>query len=251
MRTLKYTPKMVTLLSAGKKLEAIKEARGVYDLQITQAKEMVNAYQPGGNNYYTFVDLDATPESIQGSVPTTQSANNTITENNHTLSFCCPNCGCSQVENSIGGKIEHAVAWAVTKAAKSYFMGDYGGMTGGVENDIIKEEVPFQQVCSYCHHTFHASKSQIESGKYSMSKSQSDRLTETYNRRLKIVKDKEVKMIKEEASKKLSRIVFAGAALLVGILIIATCELKLQERLDCPLIPGRSCSHAFLYSSDS
>ena len=287
MKAIEYTPKILTLIRAGKKLEAIKEAKDFYGISLVEAKNMINSYQPGGNNYYTTMELNDTPEytpdidepifkrtmkkkficavcgyiykgdaapekcpickapasklselqdagdvtyatvhtkPVESTTSVIQESQQLANTNEDILPYCCPNCGSNQVEKSIGGKLEHAAAWAATKGAKAYIMGDYGSFTAGVENDIIKEELPLQQVCNYCHYTFHARKSQIEAGKYSMSRKESARLTEAYNRKLKAVKDGEVKKIKEEASKKLPRLGFAGAALLIGFLITATCE---------------------------
>jgi hypothetical protein len=271
MKTLEYTPQILTLISAGKKLEAIKMAKDLYGLSLQEAKNMIDSYRPGGLNFYTTFELntksDYTPEiaklinegkiseavreakntygiseenaqkmienypqsetstkPVKSTKPIRQERQQQAKNNEDILPYCCPNCGSNQVEKSIGGKLEHAAAWAATKAAKAYVMGDYGSFTGGVENDIIKEELPFQQVCNYCHQTFHARKSQIEAGRYAMSKSKSSQLMNAYNRKLKVVKDEEVNTIKEEASKKLSRIGISGASLLIGLLIIATCE---------------------------
>lgn len=271
MKTLEYTPRILTLISAGKKLEAIKMAKDLYGLSLQEAKNMINAYRPGGLNFYTTFELntksDYTPDIVElinegktldavlkvkdryglsaedakkmidnypqskkstkpvESTTTVRQENKQLAKTNEDLlPYCCPNCGSNQVEKSIGGMLEHAATWGGAKLIKSAVLGDYGGLTGGAENEIIKEEVPFQQACSYCHYTFHASKSQIEAGKYSMSRKESARLTEVYNRKLKVVKDGEVKKIKEEASKKLPRLGFAGAALLIGLLITATCE---------------------------
>jgi len=287
MKAIEYTPKILTLIRAGKKLEAIKEAKDFYGISLVEAKNMINSYQPGGNNYYTTMELNDTPEytpdidepifkrtmkkkficavcgyiykgdaapekcpickapasklselqdagdvtyatvhtkPVESTTSVIQESQQLANTNEDLLPYCCPNCGSNQVEKSIGGMLEHAAAWATTKAVKSYVMGDYGSYTGGAENEIIKEEVPFQQVCNYCHRTFHASKSQIEAGKYAMSKAKSSQLTEAYNRRLQSVKNGEVRRIKEAASKKLPRIGYAGGAFLLGLLITATCE---------------------------
>lgn len=234
MKAIEYTPKILTLIRAGKKLEAIKEAKDFYGISLVEAKNMINSYQPGGNNYYTTSELNDTPEYSTDVVTGTKPVESTphvrqenqraVNTNEDLLPYCCPNCGSTQVQKSIGGKLEHATLWAATKAAKSYILGDYSSFTGGAENELIKDEVPFQQVCDYCHQTFHARKSQIEAGRYAMSKSKSSQLMNAYNKKLKVVKDDEVNTIKEEASKKLSRIGFSGAALLIGLLIIATCE---------------------------
>lgn len=144
--------------------------------------------------------------------------------NTNELSFCCPNCGSNQVGKSIGGKLEHAAAWAATKGVKSYVMGDYGRFTGGAENTILKEEVPFQQVCSYCHHTFHARKSQIDAGRYALNAARAAQLMEAYNMKLQVVKDNEVAETRKQAAKNRDRALLALAALGVGALICATCE---------------------------
>lgn len=140
------------------------------------------------------------------------------------LQFVCPNCGSSQVHKSLGGKAEHAAAWGVTKVLKSTLMGDYGRLTGGLENHIIKDEVPFQHVCDYCHRTFHARKSQIEAGAYSMERSKADILMETYNKKLQAIKDKEVCEIKERAMGKLKYVAISVSILFLGIIICANCE---------------------------
>ena len=285
MKTLEYTPRILTLISAGKKLEAVKMAKDLYGLSLHEAKEMIDSYRPGGLNFYTTFELntksDYTPEiaklinegkiseavrkakttygiseenaqkmienypqsktntkPVESTTPVRQENQRTVNTNEDLLPYCCPNCGSNQVEKSIGGKLEHAAAWGGAKLFKSAVLGDYGGLTGGAENEIIKEEVPFQQVCNYCHRTFHASKSQIEAGKYSMSRRESARLTEAYNRKLKAVKDGEVNRIKEEASKILARLGFAGAALLIGLLIIATCEHQTTGLFGLPSYTG-------------
>lgn len=285
MKTLEYTPRILTLISAGKKLEAVKMAKDLYGLSLQEAKNMIDSYRPGGNNWYTTMELNDTPEytpdiielinegktldvilmlkdryglsaedakkmienypqsktstkPVESTTTVRQERQQTSTVKEDLLPYCCPNCGSNQVEKSIGGKLEHAAAWAATKGVKAYIMGDYGSFTAGVENDIIKEELPLQQVCNYCHYTFHARKSQIEAGKYSMSRKESARLTEAYNRKLKAVKDEEVKKIKEEASKILARLGFAGAALLIGLLIIATCEHQTTGLFGLPSYTG-------------
>ncbi len=271
MKTLEYTPRILTLISAGKKLEAVKMAIDLYGLSLQEAKKMIDSYRPGGLNFYTTFELntksDYTPEiaklinegkiqdavlkvkdmyglsaedakkmidnypqsktstrSVEPNSPVKQEIVQSATNDENILPFCCPNCGSSQVSKSIGGKLEHAAAWGVTKAAKSYFMGDYGSFTGGVENTIIKEEVPFQQACSYCHYTFHASKSQIDSGKYALNADKATRLMKAYNQKLQVVKDKEVADIKASASGNKNRCVFAGIAFLFGLIIYNTCE---------------------------
>ena len=301
MKTLEYTPRILTLISAGNKLEAVKMAQDLYGLSLQEAKNMIDSYHPGGLNFYTTMELNDTPEytpdidepifkrtmkkkficavcgyiykgdaapekcpickapasklselqdagdvtyatvhtkPVESTTSVIQESQQLANTNEDILPYCCPNCGSNQVEKSIGGKLEHAAAWGGAKLFKSAVLGDYGGLTGGAENEIIKEEVPFQQVCNYCHRTFHASKSQIEAGKYSMSRKESARLTEAYNRKLKAVKDEEVKKIKEEASKILARLGFAGAALLIGLLIIATCEHQTTGLFGLPSYTG-------------
>lgn len=271
MKTLEYTPRILTLISAGKKLEAVKMAIDLYGLSLQEAEKMIDSYRPGGLNFYTTFELntksDYTPEiaklinegkiqdavpkvkdmyglsaedakkmidnypqsktstrSVEPNSPVKQEIVQSATNDENILPFCCPNCGSSQVSKSIGGKLEHAAAWAATKGLKSFIFGDYGSYTGGAENTIIKEEVPFQQVCSYCHYTFHARKSQIDAGKYALYPGKAAQLMEAYNKKLQTVKDKEVAVIKASASGNKKRCVFAGVAFLLGLLIYNTCE---------------------------
>ncbi len=144
------------------------------------------------------------------------------------LQFCCPNCGSKQVHKSIGGKAEHVVAWGATKAIKSTLLGDYGGLTGGAENEIIKEAVPFQQVCDYCHRTFHASKYDIDSGKYSMLEEKAKQLANTYNQKLQRVKDDEVDSLRSEANHELFKTFVGACVFLLGLFIYNTCEHKTE-----------------------
>lgn len=252
MKKLEYTPFILSLLKQGKKLQAVKFAKELYGLSLVDAKNMIDSYHPGGDNFYVMDEPDITSSISQnkdeGKSTTvkesiTEETPKPVVISEDMLPYCCPNCGSSQVEKSLGGKLEHAAAWATTKAVKSYVMGDYGSYTGGAENEIIKEEVPFQQVCNYCHRTFHASKSQIEAGKYAMSKAKSSQLTEAYNRRLQSVKNGEVRRIKEAASKKLPRIGYAGSAFLLGLLITATCEHETTGPLGLP-----SYTWSFMFS---
>lgn len=115
------------------------------------------------------------------------------------LLVACPCCGSTIIKKSVGGYIEQGAALLATKAAKSTIMGDYGALTRGAENKFINEQVPFQQKCAYCHHTFHASKQELESGRYSMDLEKANRLTKKYNKRLQVAKDKEVKEWNEKA----------------------------------------------------
>ncbi len=138
--------------------------------------------------------------------------------------FCCPNCGSEKVHKSIGGKAEHAAAWGATKLVKSAVLGDYGNFTGGVENEIIKEAVPFQQVCDYCHRTFHTSKSEIDSGKYSMSSTEANRRMGIYNNKLQTLKDKEIQEIRDTAAKELRNTIILFLVFLGGLFICMTCE---------------------------
>lgn len=62
MKTLEYTPRILTLISAGKKLEAVKMAKDLYGLSLQEAKNMIDSYRPGGNNWYTTMELNDTPE---------------------------------------------------------------------------------------------------------------------------------------------------------------------------------------------
>ena len=66
MKTLEYTPRILTLISAGKKLEAVKMAKDLYGLSLHEAKEMIDSYRPGGLSFYTTFELntksDYTPE---------------------------------------------------------------------------------------------------------------------------------------------------------------------------------------------
>lgn len=144
------------------------------------------------------------------------------------LQFCCPNCGSKQVHKSIGGNVEHAAAWGATKLIKSAILGDYSSFTGGVENEIIKEGVPFQQVCDYCHRTFHASKCDIDSGKYSMFEEKANRLANTYNQKLQRVKDDEVDSLRSEANHELVRTIVGACVFLLGLFIYNTCEHKTE-----------------------
>lgn len=140
------------------------------------------------------------------------------------LPFVCPNCGSPQVHKSLGGKVENFLALGVTKFAKSQLMGDYGRLTGGVENQIIKDEVPFQYVCDYCHYTFHARKSKIEAGVYSMEESMAYMRMETYNQKLQAMKDQEVKELKDKAFRRLIWTIIHALVLSIGIYICCNCE---------------------------
>ncbi len=239
MKQLKYTPKIITLLSAGKKLEAIKEAKDTYGLTLPQAKDMINAYRPWNTYYFLPFELSSSdanggnnnsavssPVKQTNTQPSTvpENSSKTISNHNDMIPYCCPNCGSEQVKKSIGGKLEQVAAIGVTKAIKSYVLGDYGGLTGGAENEILKETVPFQQVCKYCHQTFHASLAQIASGKYAMDKNKAEKLKDAYNGKLQIVKDNEVEEIREKGSKSLKRAFLAGITLVVGLLISANCQ---------------------------
>ncbi len=241
MRTLLYTPKIITLLSAQKKLEAVKEAKELYGLSLVQAKDMIDRYVPGGNNYYTiFEPADSTNTAYEKyNVEQPQRTNNqrtltqpstqpTSAEQNNIIPFCCPNCGSEQVKKSLGGKMEHIATVGTVKVAKKFILGDYSGFTGGVENDIIKQSVPFQQVCEYCHYTFHASKSQIEAGAFSMNKDKAKSLFNAYNIKLQGVKDKEVQEKKEKASNSMLRAMIAGVIFFIGLLISMNCT-KTEE----------------------
>lgn len=146
------------------------------------------------------------------------------TSQNSKHKFCCPNCGSEKVHKSVGGKAEHAAAWGATKLIKSALLGDYGSLTGGVENEVIKENVPFQQVCDYCHGTFHSSKSEIESGKYSLSSTEANKRMGLYNNKLQTLKDKEIEEIRGKAAKELRNTVIFIIVLLGGIFICMTCE---------------------------
>lgn len=115
------------------------------------------------------------------------------------LPIACPRCGSTTIKKSVGGYIEQGAALLATKAAKSTIMGDYGALTRGAENKLINEQVPFQQKCTYCHHTFHASKQDLESGKYSMDLEKANRLTLKYNKKLQALKDKEAEEWYEKA----------------------------------------------------
>lgn len=140
------------------------------------------------------------------------------------LLFVCPICGSEQVRKSIGGMIEHVAAVGAVKLAKSALLGDYSCITGGAENEIIKDEVPLQQVCNYCHHTFHARRSQIEAGQYSMIRSKADELMEKYNEKLQWAKDEEVDDLRSQASGYLGKAFIYALVFGVGLLICLNCE---------------------------
>lgn len=142
--------------------------------------------------------------------------------NSDKLPFACPNCGNIHVRKSVGGMIEHAAAWGGAKLIKSMLLGDFGGLTGGAENTIIKEEVPFQQVCDYCHYTFHARKSQIGAGKYSMHRSRATYLTKVYNGMLQTMKEKDYKSTREDAFKMISKIFLGILAFLIGLMLCSS-----------------------------
>ena len=138
--------------------------------------------------------------------------------------FYCPNCGSTDVNKSIGGKVEHAAAYGGVKLVK-HFLGI--GIPLG-EGEIIKEEVPFQQVCNYCHHTFHARKSQIDAGAYSMTPERAKLLMNAYNAKLQKVKDKEVKELHEKTKKALMCLLFSICMAALAIVIFFSCDLTTE-----------------------
>lgn len=140
------------------------------------------------------------------------------------LEFACPNCGSTQVHKSIGGKAEQIAVQGAIKFAKSSLKKNYGVyVLPAMEKQVI-DDCPLQYVCDYCHHTFHARRTKIEAGAYSMDKDRADRLTDIYNNKLQIIKDKEFEEIKKKASKKLIPVVIWVLILFVGILICCNCE---------------------------
>lgn len=141
MKTIEYTSEIIKEIKSGSKLTAIKYARDSYGLSLPEAKKMIDAYKPG---ITTFTSSELTDGSTHEVVSLQEKQ-----QIKRVLAYCCPNCGSEQIHKSIGGKAEHAAAWGATKLIKSAILGDYGGLTGGVENEIIKETVPFQQVCDY------------------------------------------------------------------------------------------------------
>lgn len=144
--------------------------------------------------------------------------------NSNYLSIACPHCGSTSVHKSIGGKIEHAVAWGATKMIKSSLLGDYGSLTGGVETEIIKKEVPFQQVCDYCHRSFHASQSQIDKGAYSMKISRARELMNIYNKKLQSLKEQEIETIREKAQKELRKTLISVFVFIVALIVSQSVE---------------------------
>lgn len=139
------------------------------------------------------------------------------------IHFACPNCGSTCVHKSIGGKAENVAAVVGAKLIKKAVLGDNSKYVRG-EGKMINENVPFQQTCDYCHYTFHASQSQIDNGKYSMNKRIADDLHSSYNKKLQMVKDKEVSGIKNKASQKMKKVIGAFFVFLLGLLICMNCE---------------------------
>ena len=122
------------------------------------------------------------------------------------IHFACPNCGSTCVHKSMGGKAENVAAVFGAKLIKKAVLGDNSKYVRG-EGKLINESVPFQQTCDYCHYTFHASQSQIDNGKYSMNKRTAGDLHSSYNKKLQMVKDKEVSGIKNKASQKMKKVI--------------------------------------------
>lgn len=217
MKTIEYTSEIIKEIKNGSNLTAIKYARDTYGLSLPEAKKMIEAYKPG---ITTFTSSELSDDSIHDEVIPQQEKQ----QEKRLLAYCCPNCGSEQIHKSIGGKAEHVAAWGATKFIKSALLGDYGGLTGGVENEIIKENVPFQQVCDYCHRTFHSSKSDIDSGKYSLSSTEANRRMGIYNTKLQAIKDQEIEEIRDRAASELRNTIIFVFVFLGGLLVCTNCE---------------------------
>ena len=62
MRKLAYTPGIILLLRKGQKLNAVKMAKDLYGLSLLDAKNMIDSYRPGGNDYYSIPEPNGKPE---------------------------------------------------------------------------------------------------------------------------------------------------------------------------------------------
>ena len=228
MSKLKYTPRIVELISSGQKLCAIKEAKERYYISLETAKNMIDAYK-SGDEYYDDSELCSFSTTKQENKKAEGAVSTLIKEDvgkPNVLPFACPNCGDTHVHKSIGGHVEQAAAWGGAKllmhGIQSFFGTDFN--THGAEGKMAKEWVPAQYVCDYCHQTFHTTKAKVDNGTHSMAKSKSDNLKEAYNRKLQVVKDKEVAGIKDKASQWLVKTFVALFVFLIGLLVCISCE---------------------------
>ena len=217
MEKVEYTSEIVSLIQKGEKLEAIAEIRKKYGISLVEAKNMVNTYK-GGEEFY-FLSTDDNDKTIE----TNSSISEATTTPKEVIPFACPNCGSTCVHKSMGGKAENVAAVVGAKLIKKAVLGDNSKYVRG-EGKLINESVPFQQTCDYCHYTFHASQSQIDNGKYSMNKRIADDLHSSYNKKLQMVKDKEVSGIKNKASQKMKKVIGAFFVFLLGLLICMNCD---------------------------